>query len=71
MRGIPHAGLGKSPPLPPRPHHPGRRSAGLWKAAARGVTLPQPLESAARFPQLSGHDDDQREKGGGKTPPTS
>ena len=26
--------LWKTPPLPPVPHHPGRRSAGVWKAAA-------------------------------------
>jgi putative transposase len=27
-------GLWKTSPLPPDPHHPGRRSAGMWKAAA-------------------------------------
>lgn len=29
------------------------------KAGARGATLPQVLESAARFPQHSGHDDER------------
>ena len=53
------AWLRKTPPLPPDPHHPGRRSAGLWKAATPAPppgTLPQPLENAARFPQPTGHD---------------
>ena len=51
--------LRKMPPLPPDLHHPGRRSAGLWKAATPVPppgTLPQPLENAARFPQPTGHD---------------
>lgn len=55
--------LRKTPPLPPDPHHPGRRSAGLWKAAAPAPppgTLPQPLENAPRFPQPTGHDGDGR-----------
>ena len=26
--------LWKTPPLPPDPYHPGRQSAGVWKAAA-------------------------------------
>ena len=51
--------LWKSPPLPPHPHHPGRRPAGAWKAPPLPSpgTLPPPLEIAARFPQPSGHGD--------------
>jgi putative transposase len=55
--GSEEKGLWKTPPLPPDPHHPGRRSAGLWKAAAShpaAGTLPQPLENASRFPQPTG-----------------
>jgi putative transposase len=55
--GSEEKGLWKTPPLPPDPHHPGRRSAGLWKAAAPHPatgTLPQPLENASRFPQPTG-----------------
>lgn len=39
-----HLALWKSAPLPPHPHHPGRRSDGAWKAAEDG-TLPHPLEN--------------------------
>jgi hypothetical protein len=49
--------LWKKAPLPPHPHHPGRRSAGVWKAAAPTPptgTLPHPLENASRFPQPTG-----------------
>jgi hypothetical protein len=51
--------LWKTPPLPPDPHHPGRQSDGVWKAAALTLspgTLPHPLENATRFPQPVGHD---------------
>jgi hypothetical protein len=60
----PPTALRKTPPLPPDPHHPGRRSAELWKAASPALpagTLPQLLENAARFPQPTGHDGDGRE----------
>jgi hypothetical protein len=67
--GVLSAGsLWKTPPLPPHPHHPGRRSAGVWKAAAATPppgTLPHPLENATRFPQPTGPRDDEgrREEG--------
>jgi hypothetical protein len=55
----PEPSLWKTPPLPPAPHHPGRQSDGVWKAAAPALspgTLPHPLENATRFPQPTGHD---------------
>ena len=55
--------LRKTTPLPPDPHLPGHSSAGAWKAAACGGTLPHPLENATRFPQTCGHDYEEREKG--------
>ena len=42
-------GLRKTPPLPPDPHHPGRRSAGLWKAAA---PIPPPAPSHSPWKTL-------------------
>ena len=52
-------------PSSPRPHHPGRWSAGMWKAASprpAPVTLPQPLENAPRFPQPPGPYGGEREE---------
>jgi len=57
--------LWKTPPLPPDPHLPGRRSAGVWKAATTTPppgTLPHPLENATRFPQPTGHDGEWRRR---------
>lgn len=48
-----------SPLFPRAPFSPGRRSDGVWKAAAPRPppgTLPHPLENASRFPQPAGHD---------------
>jgi hypothetical protein len=56
-----------APLFPRTPITPGRRSDGVWKAAATTPppgTLPHPLENAARFPQTTGHDGEVQEKGG-------
>jgi hypothetical protein len=42
-----------APSSPRTPHHPGRRSDGVCKAACG--TLPHPLENAPRFPQPPDH----------------
>ena len=41
-------GLWRTPPLPPHPHHPGRRSDGMWKAAA-----PSPRPAPSHTPWKS------------------